>query len=82
MSRDKPSITIKPPKKTLAKGIKLSLEEPPLGVIPKSLHDERRAEDLKAAINRYIDANREIPAEWIEEYNLLVKPIKTKGGNN
>lgn len=50
--------------------------KPPLGVMPNWLHNERRAEDLKAAINRYIDANCEIPTEWIEEYNLLISSIR------
>ncbi|MDL5141109.1 hypothetical protein [Bacillus atrophaeus] len=60
----------------------LNKEEPPLGVIPKWLHDERRHKELKAAINRYLDDNREISAEWIDEYNLLVKSIKIKEDNN
>ncbi|WP_406589977.1 hypothetical protein [Bacillus atrophaeus] len=60
----------------------LNKEEPPLGVIPKWLHDERRHKELKAAINRYLDDNREISAEWIDEYNLLAKSFKTKGENN
>ncbi|MEC2240169.1 hypothetical protein CJ467_16350 [Bacillus velezensis] len=53
----------------------------PLGVMPNWLHNERRAEDLKAAINRYIDANCEIPAEWIEEYNLLISSLRAEGVN-
>nr|WP_180272986.1 hypothetical protein [Bacillus pumilus] len=47
--------------------------EPPLGVIPKWMHDERRAEDLAAAIERRISARLEIPLEWFEEYNNLIK---------
>ncbi|MER0468115.1 hypothetical protein ABR330_15870 [Bacillus cabrialesii subsp. cabrialesii] len=59
--------------------LKSQIVEPPLGVIPKWLHDEHRIKDLKAAINRYLDNNHEVSAEWIDEYNLLVKSIKTKG---
>lgn len=55
--------------------------KPPLGVMPNWLHNERRAEDLKAAINRCIDANCEIPTEWIEEYNLLISSIRAEGVN-
>ncbi|MCY8122432.1 hypothetical protein P8860_21800 [Bacillus spizizenii] len=66
-------------KEELAK--RLNKQEPPLGVIPKWLHDERRHKELKAAINRYLDDNREISAEWIDEYNLLVKSIKIKEEN-
>ncbi|MCC2526774.1 hypothetical protein LKL24_04950 [Bacillus halotolerans] len=61
---------------------RLNKQEPPLGVIPKWLHDERRHKELKAAINRYLDDNREISAEWIDEYNLLIKSIKNKDENN
>ncbi|MGE9751377.1 hypothetical protein ACQP3R_00265 [Bacillus inaquosorum] len=49
--------------------------KPPLGVIPKWLHDERRAEELKAAIDRRLSANWHIPPEWIEEYNLLIRQL-------
>lgn len=48
-------------------------KEPPLGIIPKFIHDERRAEDLAAAIERRISARLEIPIEWFEEYNYLIK---------
>ncbi|MGM0971123.1 MAG: hypothetical protein ACQEWR_21440 [Bacillota bacterium] len=47
--------------------------EPPIGVMPKWIHDERRAEDLAAAIERRISARLEIPIEWFEEYNNLIK---------
>lgn len=59
--------------------LKSQIVEPPLGVIPRRLHDEHRIKDLKAAINRYLENNQEVSAEWIDEYNLLVKSIKTKG---
>ncbi|MEK4789369.1 MULTISPECIES: hypothetical protein [Bacillus] len=47
--------------------------EPPLGVMPKWIHDERRTEDLAAAIERRISARSEIPFEWLEEYNNLIR---------
>lgn len=53
-------------------------EEPPLGVMPKWLHDERRAEELKAAIKRFTKAHKSVPAEMIEEYNLLFESLKTR----
>ncbi|MEC1709848.1 hypothetical protein P9E09_20040 [Bacillus mojavensis] len=58
--------------------LKSQIEEPPLGVIPKWLHDEHRIKDLKAAINRYLGNNHEVSAEWIDEYNLLVKSIRER----
>ncbi|MEK5135602.1 hypothetical protein NST39_16320 [Bacillus sp. FSL W8-0645] len=47
--------------------------EPPIGVMPKWIHDERRAEDLAAAIERRITERLEIPHEWFEEYNNLLE---------
>jgi len=56
-----------------------SMEAPskknPLGVKPRFIHDEQRAEELSGAIMRYIQANRRIPTEWLEEYNELLKKI-------
>ncbi|ASB90845.1 MULTISPECIES: hypothetical protein [Bacillus] len=46
--------------------------KPPIGVKPRFIHDEQRAEELSGAIMRYIQANKSIPTEWLEEYNELV----------
>ncbi|AYJ75894.1 putative metal-dependent hydrolase I [Bacillus phage BSP14] len=48
-------------------------EKPPLGVKPKWLHDEHRAEELKGAIGRHLAADWKVPIEWVNEYNSLVK---------
>jgi len=50
-------------------------KKPLLGVKPRSIHDEQRAEELSGAIMRYIQANRRIPTEWLEEYNELLKKM-------
>lgn len=50
-------------------------EKPSIGVKPRFIHDEQRAEELSGAIMRYIQANRRIPTEWLEEYNELLKKI-------
>lgn len=47
--------------------------KPPLGVLPRHIHDENRLEDLKGAITRYMDAGLMVKHEWIEEYNELIK---------
>ena len=47
--------------------------KPPLGVLPRRIHDEYRLEALSEAISRYVDAQVTIKPEWIEEYNELVK---------
>ncbi|MEK5008325.1 hypothetical protein MHI11_14235 [Bacillus sp. FSL K6-3312] len=59
-------------------------KEPPIGVMPKWIHDERRVEDLAAAIERRITERLEIPLEWFEEYNNLIKHQvkKRKSQNN
>lgn len=53
-----------------------TLGKPPLGLKPKWLHDEQRLDEVVAAINRYIEAKKLIPQEWMEEYNLLIKTDK------
>jgi hypothetical protein len=47
--------------------------KPPLGIMPKKYHDEKRFIELCGAIKRYYDAEFPIPIEWIEEWNELVK---------
>lgn len=45
--------------------------KPPLGLTPKSVWDTHRLIEIKEAIKRYIEVNKPIPIEWIEEYNEL-----------
>lgn len=47
--------------------------KPPLGVMPKYIWDRKRKEELAAAIDRYSDAGKRIPEEWVEEYNEIVE---------
>ena len=42
------------------------------GIIPESTHHFSRKEDLKAAIERFLKAEREVPLEWLQEHNKLV----------
>lgn len=48
-------------------------KKPPLGLIPKFIHKERRFIEVCGAISRYYEAGLVIPIEWVEEYNELVK---------
>ncbi len=50
---------------------KTNTSKPPLGIEPRELHDEARQHELISAIYRYINANKEIPIQWIEEYNNI-----------
>jgi len=47
--------------------------KPPLGLMPRRIHEEQRISDIAGAINRYLQAGRAVPMEWIEEYNQLIK---------
>ena len=40
----------------------------PLGVIPREVVVVNRMNDIKEAIQRYIDADLEIPQDWVTEY--------------
>lgn len=47
--------------------------KPPIGIIPKWMHDEIRRDSIKDAIARYLDAGLKIPEEWVSEYNSYIK---------
>ena len=47
--------------------------KPPLGVMPRDLHDEARLRELLEAVLSYLDAKRKIDPEWIQEINDLLK---------
>lgn len=55
--------------------------KPPLGIEPAYLYYDKRHEDVKAAIIRYIDHGYCIPPKWVEEHNMICKlinePIKS-----
>lgn len=43
-------------------------KKPPLGLVPRKIWDEKRAEEIKAAIDRYTKAGIDIPNAWVDEY--------------
>jgi hypothetical protein len=49
------------------------IEKPPLGLIPKHVHQEIRLNNIKEAIQRYMETNKTIDIRWVEEYNELIK---------
>jgi hypothetical protein len=49
------------------------MKKPPIGLIPRSIWDFQRIDQISNAINRYIDAGYAIPEEWIEELVELFK---------
>ena len=50
--------------------------------MPHSVFVLRRLEEIFEAIERYHQANMQIPIEWIVEYNLLIEMYKNNLGNN
>lgn len=48
-------------------------EKPPLGVMPKDMWDYKRKTKLIEAMCRYLNAEKDIPKEWVDEYNELCK---------
>jgi len=53
------------------------MSKPPLGIMPRKFHDEKRMQDLANAINRRLQEPSNIPIDWIEEYNELVIRFNT-----
>ena len=44
---------------------------PPIGLMPKKIHQEHRMMDICAAMLRYIEVGLPVPEEWIEELSEL-----------
>jgi len=42
--------------------------KPPIGLRPKYIVDQLRKKEILQASKRYIDAGKDVPQEWIEEY--------------
>lgn len=53
-------------------------DKPPLGLKPRHLCDEEREKDIKEAIIRYCEADKEIPIEWLEEYNEILRRLNNR----
>ena len=53
------------------------MKKPPLGVMPRRIHDEKRRQELAGAIIRYMmDGEMVVPTEWVEEYNELTRRME------
>lgn len=50
-------------------------EKPPLGLRPRIFWLHERRDEILQAIDRYMDAGKEIPVEWVQEYNDLTKEV-------
>ncbi len=47
--------------------------KPPLGIVPKFIHDRQRASQILEAMNRYIKEGFAIPSEWVDELRMYIK---------
>jgi len=43
------------------------LTPPPIGLMPKAIHDTKRALSILEAIDRYATAAKPVPIEWVQE---------------
>lgn len=43
--------------------------KPPLGVMPRDIWNRKRQKELADVMQRYLEAGKSIPREWIDEYN-------------
>ena len=50
--------------------------KPPLGIMPRMMWIDARRIELESALDRYMKSYTEIPIEWIEEYNELIKLLR------
>ena len=50
-----------------------NIQKPPIGLIPRYIHDGKRIDEILNAIERYTDANMPIPKSWIEELRDILK---------
>lgn len=43
------------------------MDKQPIGVLPRSVWDYHRVNNISEAMGRYLDAGLDIPEEWSEE---------------
>ena len=51
-------------------------KKPPLGLMPKRIHDEQRLDLVREAIYRRLEAILAIPPGWIVEYHQLIEELE------
>ena len=49
----------------------MTVNKPPMGIMPKSAHDHTRARELAQAISSHLNAGDWPPEEWAEELSKL-----------
>lgn len=56
----------------------VEVEKPPLGLLPRRMHDLKRMQSIDEAIRRYTERRMVIPLEWVKEYNQLCAAVNGK----
>jgi hypothetical protein len=54
--------------------------KPPIGLKPQHIHEQDRMKDIMDAMQRYGDATKPIPANWVREYNEIAIRLIQCGG--
>ena len=47
-------------------------DKPPIGIKPRRIHDFQRLTELFAAVLRYMEAEKKVPGEWVDEIRDLI----------
>lgn len=51
-------------------------EAPPIGLMPRYIWDAKRMNEIEAAMERFIQARKRIPIDWLDEYIELQNRAK------
>ena len=55
------------------------VKRPPLGLVPRDIWFynvlKERIKEIMEALNRYMEAKKKVPVEWIEEYNNTLEEL-------
>ena len=51
--------------------------KPPLGLVPRFIHDEARVKEIIEAIGRYNEVGKPVPVEWLNELNEKIRKENT-----
>lgn len=49
--------------------------KPPIGIVPRYIHNSNRTVKILDAMERYSKASRSIPVEWIDELRDLINEL-------
>lgn len=52
------------------------LIKPPIGILPRYIHEAERIDCIKEAMGRLQEENKKVPVAWLEEYNELISKQK------